>query len=182
MRLVVQAQSPASQQAIRRAFGALSPRHQQILGEEMALTGVHGQAYTLGSRAGGPAFLVYYSPAFIRQCAQADGVGALEVLAETYRAARSLWPLCAADADACDSSVIVRIDQLKGGSVADIRADYALGLCWVLSKKNEKEAVVERCPLSALLQRTKDTSSSDCEASLEVLRFWTQAEEEVAIL
>ena len=39
----------------------------------MALTGVAGQAYSLGNRPptaeslGGPAFLVYYSPAFLRQ-------------------------------------------------------------------------------------------------------------------
>ena len=41
----------------------------------------------------GPAFLVYYSPAFVRHLAPVDALPALRILAEVYRRARQLWPL-----------------------------------------------------------------------------------------
>ena len=44
-------------------------------------------------QAFGPAFLVYYSPAFLRNLSPADALPALRILAEVYRRARQLWPL-----------------------------------------------------------------------------------------
>ena len=71
-----------------------------------ALSGVAGEAYALTPHAvGGPAFLLYYSPAYLRHCVHYCGQGtegareaaqhaldALHALAEVFRAARRLWP------------------------------------------------------------------------------------------
>ena len=64
----------------------------------MARTGIEGQRFRRGpafaSGVLGPAFLVYYSPAFVRSLAMADKpLAALRLLAEVYRRARVLWPL-----------------------------------------------------------------------------------------
>ena len=40
----------------------------------------------------GPAFLVYYSPAFLRTVAKSHPLAALQILACIYRGARELWP------------------------------------------------------------------------------------------
>ena len=61
-------------------------------------------------RLGGPAFLVYYSPAFLRTAARTDIVTGLHMLADIYRQARSLWPL---SADRAHEYVTIRIDQIK---------------------------------------------------------------------
>ena len=44
---------------------------------------------------GGPVFLVYYSPAFLRMAARSDILAGLRMLAEIYRQARTLWPFAA---------------------------------------------------------------------------------------
>ena len=42
----------------------------------------------------GPAFLIYYGPQFMRSAGRnKEFTGALQMLAEIYRQARSLWPL-----------------------------------------------------------------------------------------
>ena len=72
MRLVVQAQLPAEQECVKSAFAALHPELRATLAREMALTGCEGEAYSLTPAvAGGPAFLIYYSPA--RRCSAARG-------------------------------------------------------------------------------------------------------------
>lgn len=148
MRLVVQAQSPAGQQAVRAAFGQLSSDDVSVLGFEMALSGVRGQAYEASPASGGPAFLVYYSPAFVRQFAQ-DMRAALRALAEVYRAARKAYPL--SEGDQASTSVTVRIDQLKAcAAFEDIPAVHDDGCCWVLVAKSSKEALVERHPIAQL--------------------------------
>eukprot|EP00965_Chrysotila_dentata_P029625 984838-Pleurochrysis_carterae.AAC.1 len=49
----------------------------------MSLSGVEGEFYAPPcSHRGGPAFLLYYSPAFVRNCAREDAVMALCILAE----------------------------------------------------------------------------------------------------
>jgi len=169
LRLVVQAQSPANQLAVRNAFYTLPASQQRLLSVEMARTGVHGQQYASAPAPGGPAFLVYYSPAFVRGCAQTDPSGALSILAETYRAARRLWPL-GEDEASSSASVIVRIDQLKSGTVADARDAFAHGYCWVLSRKNAKEAIVEKLALSDLAGLLADESSSRTHVLLPIWR------------
>jgi hypothetical protein len=68
MRLVVQAQTEKCQRAVMEAFDRLPPADARVLSEEMARTGARHQAYIRSQprQAGGPAILVYYSPAFVR--------------------------------------------------------------------------------------------------------------------
>ena len=95
MRLVVQAQNAKEQLAIAAAFHELGEDDRHVLTTEMAMTGILGQTYTTFPDAAsivGPAFLVYYSPAFVRTVAKHEPLTALQILAEVYRAARAIWP------------------------------------------------------------------------------------------
>jgi len=143
MRLVVQVQSPAAQPKVVEAFHALSDDDRATLATEMAITGIDGQTYTASPAVGGPAFLVYYSPAFLRQSVS-NALAALRVLAGVYRAARELFPL-SADHGGC---VIVHIDQLKAeGDIESLCATAGIGNLWMLVRKGEREAVAERYAL-----------------------------------
>mmetsp|Transcript_22047 Transcript_22047/g.52227 ORF Transcript_22047/g.52227 Transcript_22047/m.52227 type:complete len:706 (-) Transcript_22047:132-2249(-) len=143
MRLVVQVQSPAAQPKVVEAFHALSDDDRATLATEMAITGIDGQTYTASPSKGGPAFLVYYSPAFLRQSVS-NALAGLRVLAGVYRAARELFPL-SADHGGC---VIVHIDQLKAeGDIESLCATAGIGNLWMLVRKGEREAVAERYAL-----------------------------------
>ena len=66
---------------------------------------------------------------------------ALQVLASTYRAARSLFPL----SDAGSSGVVVYIDQLNAaGPADDLCTATGVGQMWLLVRRNDAEAVVQR--------------------------------------
>ena len=93
MRLVVQAQMSDKQAALVAAFSQLMPEDRRVLCDEMARTGCVGQSYRLSQprKAGGPAILVYYSPAFVRSLSPHTAADALRLLAEIYRRARVLW-------------------------------------------------------------------------------------------
>ena len=152
MRLITQTQMPASQLRIAAAFHELGPDDRKVLSEEMARTGIHGQSYKKSGnerKPGGPAILVYYSPAFVRSLAMADKpLAALRLLAEVYRRARVLWPLTSLDASGTagalqKNNVTVRIDQIKGLSLEEIHSVYASGNSWLILKRNEQEAIVE---------------------------------------
>lgn len=60
----------------------------------------------------GPAFLVYYGPAFLQKAGLLDPFGAMQVLAELLRVARTMWPL---KTSLSGVTVTVRIDALKAG-------------------------------------------------------------------
>ena len=170
MRLVVQAQIADKQKAMVSAFAALKEEDRQILCDEMARTGAEGQKYARtpqNHKVGGPAFLVYYSPAFVRALAPAEAVEALRLLAEVYRRARRLWPL---NAKSEGQSVTVRIDQIKELSLPEIQAIYADGDSWLLSKRNNREAVVERHPLDDMAELMRSG------VSVAVLKFWTRGQ------
>ena len=119
MRLVVHVQSPAAHATVIEAFHLLSEGDRTTLATEMARTGIDGQTYTAGrspqeqSTAGGPAFLVYYAPAFLRQSI-GNALAGLRVLAGVYRAARALFPL----SEGIEGTVLVYIGQLKAGGAA----------------------------------------------------------------
>ena len=84
-----------------------------------------GQAYKRTAPlqvSGGPALLVYYSPAFLRTLAPDDALAALSLLAETYRRARQLWP----PQSEARGSVTVRIDQIREQKLVDIQVGGAL--------------------------------------------------------
>eukprot|EP00435_Cladocopium_sp_Y103_P064648 s276_g26.t1 len=65
----------------------------------------------------------------------------LRILAEIYRCARELWPEATTLVAA---SVHVRIDTIKGLSVAEIQGVLAKGELWLVTKHNESEAYVGR--------------------------------------
>ena len=110
---MVQAQTAPAQQAVHSAFLTLPTEDQKTLAYEMALTGRASECYraTPRFRGLGPALLVYYGPALLRQAAACEQptVG-LRCLAEVYRAARELWPLSLENAARC---VTLRVDRLK---------------------------------------------------------------------
>ena len=95
-RLVVQAQSLREQLSVAAAYRSqLSTADRATLAMEMALTGIEGQRYKsvlsdFGSHS--PAFLVYYSPAFLRTVSKSNPLAALQILAVIYRSARELFP------------------------------------------------------------------------------------------
>ena len=148
MRLVAQAQVPASQLAVLSAFGELSADDKHVLADEMARTGLAGQTYRREpphrDPDRGPALLVYYSPAFVRSlAAESHAPAALRLLAEVYRRARTLWPLVPIEPSGGRGCVTVRIDQIKGVGLGGIEEVYSMGDSWLIYKRNEQEAVVE---------------------------------------
>jgi len=164
MRLVVQAQTVNVQQMVCDAWPVLPAEDRVSLGEEMALTGVAGETYEKTPEcAGGPAFLVYYSPAFIKIAAHESMVVALRMLAEIYRAARRLWPRTSDDAG---KTVTIHIGKLRGLRIFSEVATtpYLAGRMWVLKRQSDNEGVVECEELDKML------SSSGPAA---VLHFWS---------
>lgn len=147
MRLVLMAQGDSS--SILSSFQALHVDDRSLLSEEMAITGCCSQEYCRDSSGwgrGGPAFLLYYSPALMQKVGAVDPSGALRVLAEVFRQARELWPL---DTKHADTTVIVRIDALKEMDVARI-VEPEIGHFWVLSKTSSRDSVVTLTPLADL--------------------------------
>ena len=67
-----QAQNLHEQLGVAAAYWKLSDRDRNTLARELALTGFADQQYATSTEYGGPAFLIYYSPAFLRTscCAQ----------------------------------------------------------------------------------------------------------------
>jgi len=89
----------------------------------------------------GPAFLIYYGPAFLQNLGNDSAVHRLSILAEVYRCARSLWP---AFEEAVAKNVIVRIDVLKGLPTHEIMEAFTKGDMWLMIKHNDSEAFIER--------------------------------------
>lgn len=155
MRLVVQAQGLVEQKAIVHAYkNQLGTEDRTILSKELCLTGIKGQTYQAGGVSEGPAFLVYYSPAFLRNVAKAEPLAALQILATVYRGARELWP-CAyrgamtlrrssLDGSIDDGTVTVRIDQLKDMTLEKLREAHLDGDRWYICRRNDLEGVVVR--------------------------------------
>lgn len=117
MRLVVMAQGHSHK--VLNAFRSLPDSERKVLSEELTRTARRGQRFELGAEldAGGPAFLVYYAPALVQKNCGTDPEGALAVLVEILRQARSLWPLQDA---AADDTVIIQIDTVKGSFVSEL--------------------------------------------------------------
>lgn len=185
MRLVVQAQTVEKQQAVVDAFGKLSAEDRTVLSEEMARTGADDQEYsrTKLPKRGNPAILVYYSPAFVRTLTPLDALDALKCLTEIYRQARRLWPLSTAliskstgsssgpsgeagVQDGAGSTVTVRIDQIKELRLDEIQSVYSCGESWLLAKRNDLEAVVERHTLDHMSELLRNG------VPCQLLNFW----------
>ncbi|CAJ1334404.1 unnamed protein product [Effrenium voratum] len=112
MRLVLMAQGNSAE--IIRQFGKLKKADQLVLSQELAMSGCVNQKFKRDGfkEVGGPAILIYYSPALMQKAGKQDPGGAMVILAEIFRQARSLWPL-SSKAEDCDKTVVVRIDVLK---------------------------------------------------------------------
>merc|ERR1712216_12090 len=110
-----------------------------VLDEELARTGLDGQNYSFEEgfgRVGGPAFLVYYSPALMQKGGAADPLGAMQVLAEILRRARELNPL---DPTRAHETVTVRIDALKDLPISDVICSNTPGEVWVLTTVSSQD-------------------------------------------
>ena len=113
MRLIAQVQHLPLQQRLVTAWKTLDKDDVDVLAREMALTGCAGQQYAclgepglgktglgntgVGNTRGGPVFLVYYSPAFLRMASRTDIAAGLHMLAEIYRQDRLRFATIAAD-------------------------------------------------------------------------------------
>jgi len=146
MRLLCMAQMNAG--LVLRAVDEVCTEDREVLYAEMALTGCAGQLYSAGicpkevrERPYGPAFLIYYGPAFLQNMGNDSPAAKIRMLAEIYRLARIIWP---AQAEKVAQYVTIRIDCIKEISVADIRKAPLSGDKWVIVKRNETEAFVER--------------------------------------
>jgi len=195
MRLMLQAQEPSMQRAVHDAFHALDGEARQRLVEEMAHTGVPDEAYSWeGCRAqGGPAFLLYYSPAYIRHCCalqeappaaalQPSGSalwheaphmldeirGALNVLSEVYRAARVLWPLTKDAQEEGDAltNVTIMISELSKSGAQDVLRGYSTGHCWLLQKVGASHGTV-------VVMSMTDAAQPVAAGEAEILQLWS---------
>merc|ERR1712050_10944 len=133
--------------AILKGFAELNEEDQEVLSVEMARTGCIGQSFSadltqedVQQNQLGPAFLIYYGPAFLQNLGSDKAVRKLGVLAEVYRCARELWPAMASKV-ACN--VIIRIDTIKSMSTEDMLKSTQKGNMWVMVKHNESEAFIE---------------------------------------
>jgi len=146
LRLLCMAQMNAP--VVLRQFADLTDEDRDILSVEMARTGCVGQSFSsslcpkeVGQRLEGPAFLVYYGPAFLQNLGNDSAVRKLSILAEIYREARELWPAAVSKAAV---SVTIRIDMIKALSIAEMLQATQRGDVWLLVKHNDSEAFVER--------------------------------------
>jgi len=146
LRLQMMAQSNAHR--ILEAWEGLAEPEKELLSIEMSRTACMGQSFSDGicplavrQQQMGPAFLIYYGPAFLQSLLKTDcAVKRLSILAEIYRGARELWPATTSEAA---SSVIVRVDTLKGLSNAAIMEIPKSGSMWIIVRHNKHEAFIE---------------------------------------
>jgi hypothetical protein len=169
MRLVVQAQTHLGGLQVVNAMASLSEADRETLAFEMALTGIEGQMYERSPHRGGPAILVYYSPAFLRNMLQQDALLALHALAEIYRAARTIWPL------AESGGVVSTTKTVLIGSLTKRRAKQLTGSSkWKLIQTGEQSATVDEEETSALLHTTLFEPPASDERRREALSFVMQ--------
>jgi len=141
MRLVLMAQGNSAE--IIRQFGKLKKADQLVLSQELAMSGCVNQKFKRDGfkEVGGPAILIYYSPALMQKAGKQDPGGAMVILAEIFRQARSLWPL-SSKAEDCDKTVVVRIDVLKELQVLNI-TEPKPGINYVLTRVSSQDAQVK---------------------------------------
>jgi len=147
LRLVIMAQG--STQQVLNAFRLLPAEDAAVLEEELMRTGCEGQVFQREGRSpsnAGPALLVYYAPALMQKAGKADPLGAMTVLADIFRQARSLFPL---SPERAGETAIIRIDMLKDLEVKSVRQQATPGEVWVLQKVSSKDAQVRRVNLVA---------------------------------
>jgi len=118
-----------------------------VLNLEMSRTGCLDQSYSdtlcpsqVREQSEGPAFLVYYGPAFLQSLGSDSPARRLSLLAEIYRCARALWP---ASVSMTATTVTIRIDTIKALSLNEMHKLELQGNMWLMVKHNESEAFIE---------------------------------------
>lgn len=141
MRLVLMAQGDSAE--VMRHFLKLKKADREVLSQELAITGCAMQKFKRDSwkENGGPAILIYYAPALLQKAGREDPTGAMMILCEIFRQARSLWPLSTKQED-CDKTVMVRIDVLKELQVSTVM-DPRPGIHYVLCRVSTQDAQVK---------------------------------------
>lgn len=146
MRILCMAQAAAP--AFMDAFDKLPNEDREILSIELSRTGTLCQSYShalvprdVHESPAGPAFLVYYGPAFLQNLGNDCPIRRLSILAEVYRRARELWPLNVAKAA---QNIIIRVDMIKSLTSSELQGAMANGDVWLMLKHNESEAFIER--------------------------------------
>jgi len=161
LRLVIMAQGDSK--GILSAMQNIPLEDLQILTDELSMTGIKDQIFTLDALPGtisktptakldaqsgkqqscGPAILVYYAPALMQKAGSGNPRGTLRILAEILRQARALWPLIE---DAANDTITVRIDALKELEVSAI-SQLTSGEVWTLEKTTSRDAEVKKISL-----------------------------------
>lgn len=152
LRLLTQVQDVNRMPTLRAALHLLGKEARASLSLELALTGVAGERYSSRPDAvGGPAFLLYYSPAYLRNCCAVDSLeealAALTTLQLVYSAARALWPREEGNES---SNVTILIDSLQSCLVANVLDAHTHGLCFVLQRTSDVDGKVIKVNLEAL--------------------------------
>jgi len=152
LRLLCMAQT--NSEPLLKALALLSKEDLEVLCAELSRTGCLGQSFSaplvpksVRATPQGPAFLVYYGPAYLQSLGSDDPVFRLGVLAEVFRLARSMWP---ASAEEAGKSVTVRIDAIKACSDNEMQQAERNLRVWAMVKKNNSEAMVEGIALKEL--------------------------------
>lgn len=146
MRLLCMAQSNFVH--VLNAFQTLNSIDKDILCVEMARTGCVDQRFSVEyipeerfETLVGPAFIIYYGPAFLQKVISGDcHIQRLALLAEIFRCARRLWPMTVSEAA---TNVLIRIDLIKDMGLLEILQATSRGDVWLLVKHNDCEAFVE---------------------------------------
>jgi len=170
MRLVIQCQDDQKQELLRAAYEMMPPGARDFLSFELALTGVARETFRLAPDCrAGPALLIYYLPAYVRfACAHQkveEASGALSVVAEVARIARTFWPREEGEA-ARGQSITIMIDELKSRTLADIRSEYGRGNVWALTRNDELHASVRLKKQSDLIKH------AFADGGCELLELW----------
>lgn len=164
LRLVVMAQGDSKK--VIDAYHALPRADAAVLDEELARTGCDGQSFLregVPHEPGGPALLIYYSPALMQKGGSSDPLGAMRILAEVFRRARELNEL---QVERANETVTVRIDALKDLSVAEVFESSKPGEVWVLTKVSSQDAQVQRLSILDKTFTLQDCLDTDTRRTL----------------
>eukprot|EP00448_Togula_jolla_P037448 CAMPEP_0170623866 /NCGR_PEP_ID=MMETSP0224-20130122/29929_1 /TAXON_ID=285029 /ORGANISM="Togula jolla, Strain CCCM 725" /LENGTH=404 /DNA_ID=CAMNT_0010950353 /DNA_START=38 /DNA_END=1249 /DNA_ORIENTATION=- len=174
MRIMLMAQAQNNLELIE-AFDDLPGADQQCLITELSRTGCMGQTFKRHVVAGGPAFLVYYSPALLQRNNKSkhDLTTALHTLCVVLRGARAVWPM---SLKAQGSTVIIMIEALKSNDISFVVGNPASEArsVWVLLRDNNHEGTVCLCTATELNALYLEGSQ------FRVLDFTIQVPKEIA--
>eukprot|EP00927_Polykrikos_kofoidii_P053515 TRINITY_DN48127_c0_g1_i1.p1 TRINITY_DN48127_c0_g1~~TRINITY_DN48127_c0_g1_i1.p1 ORF type:complete len:1349 (-),score=231.37 TRINITY_DN48127_c0_g1_i1:29-4075(-) len=154
MRLALMAQAEDTHMVVD-AFRSLPAVDQSCLVTELSRTGCVNQTFKRHYVMGGPAFLIYYSPALLqRNNKSKESLGkALRTLCVVLRGARAIWPMSLKNQG---STVVIPIGELQTQAIDQIVRDPGgeFRSVWIILRSNDLEGTVTLCKagdLNALL-------------------------------